>query len=125
MKFSTVINFMDGRTQLPANKFMQNKYNSQYVDTITEAGPVKILGEQSDSIKIKSILDRIDISVNNHGSGAISIVAHHDCAGNPVEYEKQLTQLKNSVDFIKSKYPKTEVIGLWIGDNWEAKEVSF
>lgn len=125
MTFSTVINCMDGRTQLSANSFMKNKFNCQYVDTITEAGPVKILSEQLDNNKLISILERVKISVEHHGSEAISIVAHYDCAGNPVEYEKQLQQLKKSVDYIKSQFPDCKVIGLWIGENWEAEEIFF
>lgn len=35
MSFYTVINCMDGRTQLSENEFLRNKFGVDYVDTIT------------------------------------------------------------------------------------------
>ena len=44
-KFATAINCMDGRTQLPTINWAMKELNVDYVDSITEAGPDKILAE--------------------------------------------------------------------------------
>jgi hypothetical protein len=46
MHFCTVINCMDGRVQLPVNKYLQKRFNVAYVDSITEAGPVRIISDE-------------------------------------------------------------------------------
>lgn len=118
MKFSTVINCMDGRTQLPVFKFSQEYFNVEYVDTITEAGPNLILSEQKDQIKIQSIIERLEISVNKHRSVGIVIVGHHDCAGNPAPKEEQINHLCQSVRLIQDRFKDIEVIAVWVDENW-------
>ena len=122
MGFATAINCMDGRVQLPVNEYLQNKFGVEYIDTITEAGPVAILAEQRNSALTDSIIKRLDISVNKHKSVGVAIVAHYDCAGNPVDEEKQKSQLQNAVKFIKTHYPGTTVIGLWLNLEFKVSE---
>lgn len=121
--FVTAINCMDGRTQIPVNNYMRNKYNANYVDTITEPGPVKILAENKDEAALSSIKRRLDISTGRHGSTHIAIVAHHECAGNPVDKETQLKQIPIAIKTIHSWGFKAELIGLWVDENWEVHEV--
>ena len=114
---------MDGRTQLPVINYLLNKFNASFVDSVTEPGPVLILAEQQNSETTRSILSRVDISVNKHASKAIAIIAHHDCAGNPDSKDNQLKQLKVAAEFIAQKYPNTGVIGLWVDENWQVSEI--
>jgi len=119
-KFATVINCMDGRTQSPAMELMKKQFMVDYVDTITEPGPTKILSSDENQVQIDSIKNRLDISVTKHGSKAVGIVAHFDCAGNPVEKKKQLIQLDQSVELVKSWGFDIEVIKIWVDEHWKA-----
>ncbi len=122
-KFGTVINCMDGRTQLPMINWMKNKYGLDYVDMITEPGPDRLLSEALPE-HVKSIKSRVEISVNAHGSKIIAMVSHHDCAGNPVSKEEHLRQLKDCLKLIKSwKFPVNSIIGLWINDQWAVEPI--
>lgn len=123
MSFVTVINCMDGRVQLPAIEWMKNKYNAQYVDMITEPGPIKIIDEGTNTKLLDSLKNRLDISINKHLSKQIAIVGHYDCAGNPVEKEKQIDQIKNSIKKVSSWNFNAEIIGLWIDENWKVSIV--
>ena len=123
MSFATVINCMDGRTQLPAIEYIMNTYKVDFVDSITEAGPNGILAQGTDSITIDSIMKRIDISVHKHGSHMIFLVGHYDCAGNPGPKEKQVADVQNGITRIKESYPEVDVRGLWIGESWETSEI--
>ena len=121
--FCTVINCMDGRTQLPVINYMLEHFSTDYVDSVTEAGPIAILAEQPDGDLACSILSRVNISVNKHGSSVIAIVAHYDCAGNPVDKPSQLVQLASSVKFISSQFPQAQTIGLWVDESWIVTQI--
>jgi len=114
---------MDGRVQLPVNQYVQKRFQAEFVDTITEAGPNLILAENYDQKKVQSILDRLKISVEKHHSVGIAIVGHHDCAGNPVHKARQVEHTKNAIKTIEQTYAKIEIIGLWVGDDWEVEEL--
>ena len=87
MKFCTAVTCMDGRIQLPVIEYLQKRFNTKYVDSITEPGPNLILSKQTDSYLVESILTRLKISVEKHKSVGVAIVGHHDCAGNPAKKE--------------------------------------
>ena len=118
MSFGTAINCMDGRTQLPVNAFLKQQLEVDYIDTITEAGPVRILAEAPESALTESILNRVRISTGHHGSKCVAIVAHTDCAGNPVPDEVQIKQLDLAVRFVAAQCPGMRVLGLWIDETF-------
>ncbi|MFH0896745.1 MAG: carbonic anhydrase [Candidatus Bathyarchaeota archaeon] len=121
--FATAINCMDGRTQLPVMDYIKKKYRVEYVDMITEPGPIKILAENKDETMLNSIKRRVEISIGKHGSKYIAIAGHHDCVGNPVEKEMQLLQIFNSIKTVHSWGFRGEIIGLWIDENWNVHDV--
>ena len=121
--FCAVVNCMDGRTQVQVNEYLRNKYGVDYVDTITEPGPVKMLAEGVEIPGTGGILCRLDISVHKHGSKAIAVVAHHDCAGNPVEKGVQQEQALKSAEFLRAKYPDLDVLPLWVNETWGVEEI--
>jgi carbonic anhydrase len=123
MSFCTVVNCMDGRVQLPVIEFLKKRFQADYVDCATEDCPAHILAGETNRRQIQSILDRIDVSIARHQSKAVAVVAHHDCAANPADKQKQLEQLDISVKYLKGQYPAVEVIGLWVDDNWSVSEV--
>ncbi|RKY07536.1 MAG: hypothetical protein DRP56_05555 [Planctomycetota bacterium] len=122
MSFCTAINCMDGRIQLLVIPFLQTRFKAEFVDCITEPGPVRVFDQTTDPAMLKSILTRIDISVNHHGSSQIAVCAHPDCSGNPVEDEVQKAQLKKATAFLKETYPAVTVAGFWIESNQQPQE---
>ncbi|CDQ21426.1 hypothetical protein SAMN05192559_11045 [Halobacillus karajensis] len=121
--FATAINCMDGRVQLPVIHWMQERYGTEYIDMITEAGPTKFLLEGSEE-QLASIKTKIDISVDKHGSGVVAIVGHHNCAGNPVEREQKVGFIQESVELVKSWGFNVDVIGLYVNDQWEVEVIT-
>jgi len=124
MSFGTVINCMDGRTQLPALEYLKRHLEVDYVDSVTEPGPIRILAEEPESALTESILSRVRISTEKHGSQAVAIVAHHDCTGNPAPKDTQLNQLDLAVRFIAAQCPGIRVLGLWIDETWSVTQIS-
>ena len=125
MAFCTAINCMDGRVQLPVIRFLQERFDAEYVDSITEPGPVRFFDKAADLTVLNSIYARINVSVQHHHSRAIAVCAHADCAGNPVDDQTQKQQLQRAVIFLKENYPETEVIALWLDDdNWNVYEIT-
>ena len=124
MSFCTAINCMDGRVQLPVIHFLKERFDADYVDAVTEPGPNRILAEQTDKNTVESILCRVGISVNKHGSKGIAMVGHHDCAGNPADKDEQDSQTHAAVAFLKEHYPDVEIIALWVDEDWQVSEMS-
>ena len=123
MQFCSVINCMDGRVQLPVIRYLQKRFNVDYVDSITEAGPNLILSEAKNTSSTQAIFERLKISVENHHSVGAAIVGHHDCAGNPASKNDQIVHIKKAIRLIRQQYENLEVIGLWVDKNWEVHEI--
>ena len=119
MNFCTAVNCMDGRVQIPVINYLKERCGVEYVDMVTEPGPNGILAGQSKPDLIHSILERIDISVQKHGSRHIAVIGHHDCAGNPAGKDKQDSDTRKAVEFLRQKFTGLTVIGLWVDENWK------
>ena len=94
MSFCTVISCIDGRIQLPVIDYLQNRFGVDYVDNVTDAGPVGSLSQHPEPDDANSIYRRVAVSSNAHSSLGIAIVADHDCAGNPISDSKQIEQIQ-------------------------------
>lgn len=123
MKFCTAINCMDGRIQTAVVDYLKKRFDAPYVDNITEAGPNLVLAERTNRHLVDSILGRVKISVELHGSVGIAVVGHHDCARNPARKSEQLEHIKQAIEFLERQYGNLEVIGLWVNEKWEVEEV--
>ena len=103
---------------MPVIDWAKREYGVDYVDTITEPGPVRILAEAADAPALDSIRRRLTISVTKHGSRRVAIVAHADCAGNPLDKQTQLSQLRVAAATILSWGMDVQVDMLWLGEGW-------
>lgn len=123
MTFAAAVNCMDGRVQLPVIHFLKDRFGVSFIDTITEPGPNRILAVQDDPTKLSSILARLQISIEKHGSRQIAVIGHHDCAGNPASTDEQIRHIQKAVVFLRRQYPIAEIIGIWIDQNWKINEI--
>lgn len=121
--FVTAINCMDGRVQEPVIDWLKKHFNADYIDMITEPGPIKYLAENTPSAINESIENRLNTSITKHRSRLVAVIGHHDCAGNPVNKETQITQINNSINTIQSWGYTIDIIGLWIDENWIVHEI--
>jgi len=121
--FAAAINCLDGRTQLPVIEWMKREHKVDYVDTITEPGPVKLLARSLDEAALGSIRRRLEISVTRHGSTRVAIVAHADCAGNPVDKETQLHQLRLAAATLLTWGLGLQLDLLWLGEDFKVQKV--
>jgi len=121
--FVTTINCMDGRVQIPVNEYMVSKFKADYVDTITEAGPNKILADADNAVLIESIKARYEVSTVKHDSKVVAIVGHYDCGGNTAEEKEQLEQIKMACEHVAKWNTDVNVIGLWVDETWTVNEI--
>jgi hypothetical protein len=110
--FATCLNCIDGRIQLPVLKWIIENYSIDFVDMLTEPGMDGFLSHPG--ADLKEILRKIQITIDIHNSEDIFIVAHDDCAGNPVDKETHRNQVTHSVGLIKEFAPSCRVIGIWV-----------
>jgi len=123
MRFCSVINCMDGRVQLPVIRYLQQRFEVDFVDSITEPGPNLILSEEKNADSIQAILDRLKVSIECHNSVGVAIVGHHGCAGNPAPQDEQITHIRKAMNVLRQRCGSITVIGLWVDENWEVHEV--
>ena len=122
--FATVLNCMDGRVQVPVVLHLLDRFGVDYIDTITEAGMVRYLADEMESPQTESTLHSILISIEKHGSRQIAIVAHDDCANNPIPAEMQQDQVRVSVRRLKDHFPQCEILGLWVDADFQVQETA-
>ncbi len=120
-EFGTVVTCMDGRIQRRVSDYLLRSFGVSNLDTITAAGVVRHLADHTD--RTETILSDLDVSVTKHGSEDIAVVAHHDCAGNPVPDEAQRAQIAQAVSELMRHHPTADVIGLWLGRDWTVVRV--
>lgn len=119
-KFGTAINCIDGRIQSPINQWLKANYNIEYVDTITEHGIVKLFSNSDEIAKIKS---KVIISIEQSNSEVILVSAHHDCEGNSIQKDEQVSQIKNAISLIKSWGLTVTVVGVWVNEDLKVEVV--
>ncbi|NQV29269.1 MAG: hypothetical protein HQ508_00135 [Candidatus Marinimicrobia bacterium] len=121
-KFATVINCIDGRVQQPVNDWMKSKTGAEFIDVITEAGPDKIMASTSTASRL--ILKRILISRDLHKSKEIAIIAHADCAGNPVSKAIHLEHLRKAAKIIETWNLEMTIMTAWVGEDCQVQLIS-
>jgi hypothetical protein len=123
MSFCTVINCIDGRVQIPVSEYLRQRLGVLYVDVVTEPGPVRVFTDPEYADALRSMLWRVGLSREAHGSEVVAVVAHADCAGNPVGKEEQQRALLQSVERVSKEFPGMSVLGLWVDERWSVVEV--
>jgi carbonic anhydrase len=113
--FGTVLTCMDGRIQRKVSDYLVTTFGVRNVDTVTAAGMVKHVA--SDTSRTQAILGDLDVSVSQHGSRDIAVVAHHDCAGNPAADTEQKDQVAKAVARLMERHPGAEVVGIFLDRN--------
>ncbi|NQV50996.1 MAG: hypothetical protein HQ507_10885 [Candidatus Marinimicrobia bacterium] len=121
-KFATVINCMDGRVQQPVNDWMKKKTGAEFIDVITEAGPDKIMASTATASRL--ILNRILVSRDIHHSKAVAIVAHADCAGNPVSKSAHLEHLRKASKIIDTWNLGMTIMTIWVDKQGQVELIS-
>jgi carbonic anhydrase len=122
MTFATALCCMDGRIQLPVLEYLKVRFGVKYIDNITYAGPVGLAPTAADSPAVESIFRLIEVSMRVHDSKELAVVAHHDCAGNPVSESVQLKQLQAWIETLEQTFPGIQIIGLWLDKDFQVHE---
>lgn len=116
-RFGTVLNCIDGRTQIPVIKWFKENFDVDYVDLITEPGMDKSLS-QGYWIEAERLREKVIISMTAHDSNIVAVVGHYDCAANPVSDCKHFRDIIASTYIVKSWCLPVSVVGLWVDEFW-------
>ncbi len=119
--FCTLICCMDGRFIHIINEYIRKNYRYEYVDTITDAGPVNkiVYSDYLKAVEDKIIL----ISINKHKSDHIFIAGHSDCAGCPIDDEAQRDYIRLSADMVHRRLPSVAVTGLFVTESGKVEDL--
>jgi hypothetical protein len=119
-KFATAINCMDGRIQIPISQWLKANYSIEYIDTITDHGIVKLFSNVDEVAKIKS---KVTLSIEQSNSEIILVSAHHDCEGNSVQKDEQISQVKSAMSVIKSWGLTATIVGVWVNEDLKVEVI--
>ncbi len=119
--FGTVLTCMDGRIQRKVSDYLLTVFGVRNLDTITAAGMIRHVAADTD--RTSTVLGDLDVSIAQHGSHDIAVVAHHDCAGNPTSDKVQRDQIHEAMARITKRHPDAGVVGLWIDRNWTVERI--
>jgi len=119
--FAAVINCMDGRVQEPVNDWMKKTTGAKYIDVITEAGPDRIMASTATASRL--ILQRILVSRDKHKSTELALVAHHDCAGNPVTKEEHIKHLRQAGKIMETWNLGMHIMLVWVNQDWQVEVI--
>jgi hypothetical protein len=123
MNYGTVVNCIDGTIRLAVIEFLKFTWKVQWIVVTSEAAPEKVLSEHKDTQTIEHIHNNIRASLFNQSKKRLAVVSHYGCDINKSgEFEKK-DMLRKAVDYLKSKYPGVEVMGIWVGK--EGKPMNF
>lgn len=120
-EFGAVLTCMDGRIQRKVSDYLLTVFGVRNLDTITAAGMVSHVATDTD--RTPTVLGDLAVSMAQHGSRDIAVVAHHDCAGNPVPDRVQRDQVLEAMVRIRDRHPEAEVVGLWVDRNLTVERV--
>ncbi|HSJ83297.1 MAG TPA: carbonic anhydrase [Acidimicrobiia bacterium] len=115
-RFGAVISCMDGRIQTRVLDQVMTRFGVRFVDNITSTGAVQHL-DGAVTATGEGLLRSLAVSVEAHGTTQVAVVAHTQCAGNPVPDSKQKDQLGKAVVTISERFPDLEVIALFFDPN--------
>ena len=124
--FFTSVGCMDGRVQNSIGKYGRDKFGVLYADTITEAGLVGLISNNSSNELLESIKNKILISVEKHHSKGIVVHGHQECAGNPVADNQHREETKKAAEIISNFAPGIEVKPVFVikeNGNWIIEEI--
>lgn len=124
--FSTSVGCMDGRSQGLIADYGNKKFNSLFVDAVTEAGLVGLLANNPTDELLESIKKKVLISAEKHNSKGVVVHGHQECAGNPVTDEKHKEDILKATEVIKKMVPNLEVVPVFVlrtDSGWEAREL--
>jgi hypothetical protein len=104
---------MDGRIQVRTIDQLMTRFGARYIDNITTTGAVQHL-DGSVTPTGEGLLQSVAISIEAHGTNQVAVVAHSECAGNPVPDKQQKEQLVRAIAVLEERFPELEVIGLFL-----------
>ena len=113
VRFGTAISCIDGRIQRRVLDQLELRFGVRNIDTITAPGAVKFLvGEQGDEGRM--LLSSALVSAIAHESTDIAVIAHSECAGNPVPDSVQKEQLTTARRILTEAFPEAEILALFL-----------
>jgi carbonic anhydrase len=112
-RFAAVINCMDGRIQTRTIDQLMTRFGARHIDNITSTGAVQHL-DGTVTPTGEGLLRSLAVSIDAHDTTQVAVVAHSQCAGNPVSDAKQKEQLRKAIVVVAERFPELEVIGLFL-----------
>jgi len=121
-KFGTALTCIDGRVQEPVARWLREHYYLDYIDVISEPG-VDALLAAGDSPQAAWVREKVQRSLQRHGSNLIAVVGHYDCSANSGTQAEHAEQIRRALQAVRLWGFSATVEGLWVNETWEVEVV--
>ena len=102
---------------------MRARFSVEHVDLVTDLAPSTVIIEGRDVRAMASLMGRVAISVEMHGSQGIAVVAHPNCSGTPATDEEQQENVRRAAEYVSNQIPELDIVGVWIDADDVVSEV--
>lgn len=112
---------MDGRVLIPTMNWVMDRFNTPFVDMITEPGLDGIISMPH--YDLHDYVRKIDISIRRNNSKQIVVMAHEDCKGNPVCEKQHFADVKDCVKHLHPLFPDLPIMGIYVKLDGSVEEI--
>lgn len=91
--------------------FVQNLWRVERIAIIPASAPETLFTTQGDKTARENLEQSITPLLGEHTTQAIAIVAHTPCTI-PSQHHDQIAQLRESVDYLTTRYPQLRIAGI-------------
>lgn len=120
--FATALICMDGRIQVAAITYIQQRFFVDYVDILSEPGMDGVLARGPEDL-VESYRRKAALSQRVHATNVVAVIAHDDCAGNPTTKEQHFADVRRALEVVRSWNLPVSVIGLWVDLDRQVHEI--
>lgn len=113
---------VDGRIQLPLQRWVRTRIGVDLVDTITEPGADLVLSVAygAEPARIRSVAEMV---ARRRPPRVIVVAGHHDCLANPVTKHRHIGDIRAAASTASRWRLAPLVVGVWVDERWEIEEI--
>lgn len=112
LRFAVAVTCIDGRIQDVVREHVRSTYGVDHVDVVTLPGADAALA--GPGAGRSCAIDGVTTSRSAHGSEVAVVVGHTDCAGNPVDADQHVRDLRAAVEWLRTNAPGLTPVGLLV-----------
>lgn len=111
--FAAAVTCIDGRVHEPVVGWVRSRFDVEFVDLLTQAGPDLALCSHGDD-EVGHVRRQLGVSTGAHAPRVLVVAGHADCAANPASGSEHRRQVCCALSRAREWAPGLPVVGVWV-----------